>query len=251
MKIKINKSLLDELDNRNIFLRPFFNYGDADGKVVNVASSVITEEFSRIHENSLAWGGEGVNIGAFSYLVPGSIMPYTNIGRYCSIATSVRIMSPGHPIDRVTTSTWTYGENVKNIVKDIFGVEINQDRSLEKNKETFIGNDVWIGECAVLKSGITIADGAIVAAQSVVTKDVPPYAIVAGNPARIVKYRFDTSMIERLKDSKWWCASPEVLASISMLDPDVFLSELNVVYESANYKKFNLKSIFENHGEQQ
>ena len=117
MKTKITHALIDALQDNNIYLRPFFNYGDAVGKVVNATSDVFTEEFSRIHEKSLAWGGEGVNIGAFSYLVPGSIIPYANIGRFCSIATGVRVMSPGHPIDRVTTSTWTYGENVKNVVK--------------------------------------------------------------------------------------------------------------------------------------
>lgn len=246
MKIQINKYILNLLKSNNVYLRPYFNYGDAENKLVNVVSSVYAEEFSRIHENSLAWGGEGVSIGAFSYLVPGAIVPYTSIGRYCSIATGVRVMSPGHPIDRVTTSTWTYGGNINNIVKEAYGVEIKQNRNLKKNEKTIIGNDVWIGEFAVVKSGVTIGDGAVVAAQSVVTKDVPPYSIVAGNPARVVKYRFDQEIIENLQSSKWWCASPAVLASISMLDPVGFLCELSSVYEEANYNRVDLKDIFIN-----
>lgn len=67
-----------------------------------------------------------------------------------------------------------------------------------------IGHDVWIGMRAIVLDGITVGNGAVIAANSVVTKDVPPYAIVAGIPARIIKYRFDGDKIDKLEDSKWW-----------------------------------------------
>ena len=74
-----------------------------------------------------------------------------------------------------------------------------------------IGNDVWIGEAVFINDGITIGTGAVVGAHSVVTKDVPPYAIVAGAPARVLRYRFDDSTIQKLLDSKWWEWDDETL----------------------------------------
>jgi acetyltransferase-like isoleucine patch superfamily enzyme len=67
-----------------------------------------------------------------------------------------------------------------------------------------IGNDVWIGTGAIILRGLSVGDGAVIGAGAVVTKDVPPYAIVAGNPARVIKYRFEEAVIKRIQASKWW-----------------------------------------------
>ena len=84
-----------------------------------------------------------------------------------------------------------------------------------------IGNDVWIGRDVTIYSGVTIGDGAVIAGQSVVTQSVPPYAVVAGNPARIVKYRFDAETIAALLEVKWWDLPDDVLRTLIPFEDDV------------------------------
>lgn len=77
-----------------------------------------------------------------------------------------------------------------------------------------VGNDVWIGRGAFIKNGLTLGDGCVIGARSVVTKDVPPYAIVAGNPARIIRYRFDEQTISKLLEIKWWEMDDDIIRNI-------------------------------------
>ena len=117
------------------------------------------------------------------------------IGAFCSIADDVLILLGGeHRIDWVTTYPFSYfwpaGKNIK-------GFPMSKG-------DVIIGNDVWIGTEAIILSGVNIGDGAVIGARAVVTKDVPPYAIVVGNPARVVQYRFDEATIQRLLEIKWW-----------------------------------------------
>ncbi len=117
------------------------------------------------------------------------------IGRYCSIARGVTIALGGeHRSDWVTT--YPFGE----FWPEAAGIE-GHPRS---RGDVVIGNDVWIGLDALILSGVTIGDGAVIGARAVVTKDVPPYAVVAGNPAQVVKYRFDDETIARLLAIRWW-----------------------------------------------
>jgi acetyltransferase-like isoleucine patch superfamily enzyme len=115
------------------------------------------------------------------------------IGSFCSIAKDVTIQEYNHRVDRLSTY---------NFEKHIFSGK-SIDDVISKGAIT-IGSDVWIGTKSVILSGVTIGHGAIVAAGSVVTKDVPPYAIVGGNPARVIKYRFTAEIIERLLQIEWW-----------------------------------------------
>ena len=93
-------------------------------------------------------------------------------------------------------------------------------------KPVAIGHDVWIGQRATLQSGITIGDGAIVAAQAMVTDDVPPYAIVGGVPARIIRMRFPEPLIERLQALRWWRYGMDVLHPLDVRDPEGFADRL-------------------------
>lgn len=117
------------------------------------------------------------------------------IGSYTSFAAGVKVILGGeHRTDWVTTYPFNVlWESSKHITGH------------PKTKgDVIIGNDVWIGTEALILSGVTIGDGAVVGARSVVAKDVPPYAIVVGNPAKIVKYRFDENVIARLLATQWW-----------------------------------------------
>ena len=124
------------------------------------------------------------------------------VGSFCSIApTAVVCIDGNHRMD--TFSTFPF---------HIFSQTQNPETWKPWGKETpTIGNDVWIGADVLILSGASIGDGAVVASRSVVTKPVPPYAVVAGNPARIVKYRFDPETIRALLELKWWDLPDEVI----------------------------------------
>lgn len=246
MKVRITRELIDFLREQRIFLRPYMDYGDAEGNIQHVRNEVIAEQYARIPEMALNWDAP-VSIGAFSYVVPGSYMAGCEIGRFCSIASNARVMGENHPIDRVTTSTWTYGKNIDEVVKEDFGVSIRQSRNLPASPKTIIGNDVWIGEYATLKRGVRLGTGCIVGAQSVVTKDVPEYAIAVGNPARVVRKRFDQTTIDRLLESKWWEKRPDWLAAQDMTSVEVFLDAVEMASGGQNqhvYKQINLRDVF-------
>jgi acetyltransferase-like isoleucine patch superfamily enzyme len=113
-------------------------------------------------------------------------------GSYCSLGANVRFIIDGnHKLD--TFSTYPFQRVFPNIEPTNYGKE-----------DPTLGSDVWIGNDVVVYSGVRIGDGAVVAGQSVVTKSVPPYAIVGGNPAKLIRYRFDEKTIEGLLDVKWW-----------------------------------------------
>jgi acetyltransferase-like isoleucine patch superfamily enzyme len=144
-------------------------------------------------------------LGFSSYVGPNS---YVNgkIGKFCSIGSNVRFVIGTHPINYVSTSPLTYSTKVECPcsfgAKDSFGESKYADK--EKKFHILIGNDVWIGSNALILEGLTIGDGAIIGAGSVVTKNVPPYAVVAGVPANIIKYRFNDKQIAFLLGFKWW-----------------------------------------------
>ena len=138
-----------------------------------------------------------VKMGRYSYMGFYNSMTDVKIGSFCSIASYCAIGGGRHPINAVSTSPVFYaGRN---------GLGKNfSDFSTEKNQGVQIGNDVWIGEAVFINDGVRVGTGAIIGAHSVVTKDVPPYAIVAGAPAKVLRYRFEEETIQKLLNSKWW-----------------------------------------------
>ena len=114
----------------------------------------------------------------------------TTVGNYCSIAVGVRIGLTQHHIKYFSTSP------------ELYNFQNSEDENLDKPCK--IGNDVWIGVNALIMEGLTIGDGAVIGAGAVVTKDVPPYAVVGGIPAKVIKYRFDEDVIKELLEIKWW-----------------------------------------------
>jgi acetyltransferase-like isoleucine patch superfamily enzyme len=120
-----------------------------------------------------------------------------DIGSFCSIANGVKIGGGMHPIEWVGTSPVFY--EGRDSVKAKFS-----EFKRPKPKRTIIEHDVWIGQNALIKQGVTIGTGAVIGMGSVVTKDVAPYAVVAGVPAKLIKYRFDQHTIDKLLKSKWW-----------------------------------------------
>lgn len=130
------------------------------------------------------------------------------IGRYCSFASNIRYFGANHPMHYVSMSPYFYNSKFSKNVKDI------------ERKHLMIGNDCWIGYGTIITSKCSsIGNGAVIAAGSIVTKDVPAYAVVAGSPARIIKYRFDKKIIEEIENSKWWELAPsELLKFYELID---------------------------------
>lgn len=168
---------------------------------------------------------EPLRIGAFSYLVGGVIDLCSSIGRYCSIAAGVRIGEPDHPTDWLSTSPFMYDANRFGWHPEGAGGGTTTAHGFGR-PPTVIGNDVWIGAGATILRGVTVGDGAVVAAGSVVTRDVAPYSIVGGVPARPIRDRFAPELVEQLREIQWWRFSPEQLGGLSFDDPAAALVEL-------------------------
>lgn len=168
------------------------------------------------------WRG---TMGRGSYIVSADIEDWNLyqhflIGNYCSMAHAITfVLGRNHDYNAVSTAA--FGEIFK---KDIPG---SVHRRCVNHNQLVIGNDVWLGRGCTIMSGVHIGNGAIVAAGAVVTKDVPPYAIVGGNPAKLIRYRFDNDTIARLQKLKWWYWPEEKLvpAIDDMADVEVFLEK--------------------------
>lgn len=141
-----------------------------------------------------------VSLGDYSYIVNDGNVVYTTVGKFCSIAAMVRINPGNHPMHRATQAHFTYRASA------YFPGEPDEAEFFDwrRSHSVTIGHDVWIGHGAVILAGRTVGTGAVVAAGAIVTKDVPPYAIVAGNPARIVRPRFPAAIADRLQAIGWW-----------------------------------------------
>ena len=146
-----------------------------------------------------------------------------NMDRYsfCSIANDVKIGGAMHPIEWASTSPVFY-KGRDSVAKKF------SEYDRPKDNRTIIGNDVWIGSGAFIKQGATIGDGAVIGMGAVVTKDVPPYAIVGGNPAKLIRMRFDETIIKRMIQSEWWKLSDEVLLEVAQYikEPEAFLNKI-------------------------
>lgn len=140
-----------------------------------------------------------VKMGRYSYMSINNTVNNTSIGAFCSIGSFCTIGGGYHPTDRASTSPAFYDSD--NIFKSNNFIHISNS---VYQPFTTIGNDVWIGDMAFIRAGVTIGDGAVIGAHSVVTKDVPPYAVIAGVPAKILRYRFKKETIKILLESKWW-----------------------------------------------
>lgn len=138
-------------------------------------------------------------MGAFSHVESKRGQSYVKIGRYSCIAANSKLNVSNHPLNWLSIAAFQYCDNFFGEKNDNCLKNIESKQSI-----TEIGNDVWIGDSVVIKAGVKIEDGAIVGAGAVVIKDVPAYAIVAGVPAKIIRYRFEPSIIERLLTLKWW-----------------------------------------------
>lgn len=214
---KLIKKLIINLKNKTLRCNSNrIDIGTKIGKYCNIGEDVII--------------GKNVSIGDFSYINHDSIIDANcKIGKFCSIGPEVSISPGNHPLNLISTHPFLYDKfwmrriNVN-----------NKSKFIMKKKITEIGNDVWIGTRAIILEGVTVGDGCIIAANAVVTKDVPPYAMVAGIPARIIKYRFLEYEITKLLKIKWWNWDIKILRE----NYDIFfdMSKFNKLCEEKNFE---------------
>lgn len=190
---KINKSLVFFLKNlKNLCLALFhgkihWDVEDSDNNEIHCDTKIYGPYFVKY-----------VSLGKGSYIAPNSIISHTEIGKFCSIGPNFFCGWGIHPITGISTSPVFYS------TKKQAGFSYCTEDKITERKTIKIGNDVFIGANVTILDGVTIGDGAVIGAGSVVSKDIPPYAIALGVPIKIVRYRFETNVIDRLLILKWW-----------------------------------------------
>lgn len=181
-----------------------------------------TEAPVEIRPGVLAEGA--LTVGAYSYISEGTrLSSPTTIGRYCSIAHNCDIGGTEHPTDRVTTHPFTWGR----LPFDHWPA-MGRGRKVpfDCSRPVVIGHDVWIGTRAFVRNGVTVGTGAVVGAHAVVVRDIPPYAVVVGNPGRIARFRFSDEVIARLLASRWWARDLTELSGLPFENVEEFLCRI-------------------------
>ena len=190
----------------------------------NFVSNMVVEAPARFACGNI----EVKHFGAFSYFCAGAYMRGVNeVGRYTSISTNVQMGLPQHATSLLTTSgilmntsqNYWCAEFLDSYIFSKWGEHVGkyfrETEGQKRKNGIFIGNDVWIGANAVIQSGVNVGDGAIIGTNAVDTRDVPPYAIVGGIPARIIRMRFSEKICEKLLKIKWWRFAPIILNELS------------------------------------
>ncbi len=234
------KNIVDAIEDRNISLHWRREAPRA------LPENFIFDETTEIEPYSGFFSGDTLcNMGAFSYS-HSKLHPGMRIGRYCAISWGLVVTGPRHPYEWLTISNVTYDKSSDNFRRYIENTGFdfkNLDPRVFEKEMPEIGNDVWIGQNVTINRGVKIGDGAVVAAFSVVTKDVPSYAIVGGNPAKIIKFRFDDETIAKLKFIKWWDYEPKSFMKLKVDDINVFFEQFKSVLGSAVYSPEKIKII--------
>lgn len=209
-----------------------------EGQQIRIRKDVLVEPYTN-HPT-----GRILSMGAFSYVRTPLIAPDFRIGRYSSVSTGVELSDQEHPLDRISTHPFTTHQHMRELAKKEFGKNVSTHHHQFVGPPPVIGNDVWIGKDAVIMRGITIGDGAVVRAGSLVTKDVPPFAIVEGSPARILKYRIeDEDLRERMLSVRWWDYNFADFPEHDPRDIAGFLDMIEGEVAAGRLKKFDPKKI--------
>lgn len=160
-----------------------------------------------------------VKVDDYSYISRNGYINNTDIGKFCSIGPNFCCGLGVHPVNGISTSPMFYSTAKQN------GYSLVNENKITESKKINIGNDVFIGANVTVLDGVTIGDGAVIGAGAVVTKDILPYAIAVGVPAKIVKYRFDNNQINRLSRIEWWNFETDKLKEIesNFFDLSAFL----------------------------
>ena len=222
--MRVTPRLLALLRERQVLLN---SSGSGDrwqaGEPVGVAEDCRLEPYAGLLEGDIIPRA----LGSFSYS-HSRLSTRLRLGRYCSIASGVSWMGLDHPLAWAGTSPAFY--DTEHSVFRAFRRRNRLDYQVGEfpfpDGTIKIGNDVWVGDQAMIAPGVTIGDGAVVGARALVRQDVPPYAVVAGHPARIVRFRFTEELIARFLEAQWWRFTPAIVSPLPAAEPERFLDAL-------------------------
>lgn len=225
--VRVTRAILDLLEARGISHR--FGGGERwrEGDSLFHAPDLELEPYCAIHAGQVL----PARMGAFSY-TGSQLLPSTRMGRYCSIGSGVRFIQTEHPLDWASTSPFSYSPAAleglwRYLAREAKVTEFPAHRFDGKFADPVVlGNDVWVGDNVTFSGGVSVGDGAVVGANALVTRDVAPYAIVGGVPARTIRMRFPEALVERLRKIEWWRFGPEVLQPLDVRDAAGFVSRL-------------------------
>jgi acetyltransferase-like isoleucine patch superfamily enzyme len=179
-------------------------------------------------------GNHLYSMGSFSYSRSNFID--IEVGRYCSIGRGCKIMGPEHPLNWVSTSPVFYSDSL--LTKYNSGSNNKAKKFISPPLKISVGSDVWIGNNCSFKPGIKIGHGSVIAANSIVTKDVPTFSIFAGNPAVFIRYRFEFDVVQEMLDTRWWEYDLKDLLLLSFDDPKKFINEFNHCREKGEINRY-------------
>jgi acetyltransferase-like isoleucine patch superfamily enzyme len=222
--LPVTRALLDLLQARRVYHRIGAGERWAAGQHIGVHPGCAIEPYVNLPTGQVLPRA----LGAFSY-THSALHPNMTVGRYCSIARGLTYFAEAHPLDWATSSPVTF-DAINGPLRFVAAYVADQGREPyqpfsfdEKPRPITVGNDVWIGADALIAGGVTIGDGAVIGARSTVTRDVPPYAIVVGSPAKVVRMRFSETVVERLLELRWWRYGPDVIQRLDPRDIERFL----------------------------
>jgi len=207
------------------FLKYLFNFRIS--KLSLIDNSSVIQKKSRIFRFVKILNSK---VDSYSYIGSGSVIVSSKIGKFCSISNNVHIGLGLHEVNIISTSPIFFS------CKNSLNYKWVKEKKNVEYKEVIIGNDVWIGYNVIILGGKRVGNGSVIAAGSIVTKDIPPYAIVAGVPAKIIRYRFTKEIIEKLLILEWWNFSETILKenAESFSNQDIS-SIINILDRYTNY----------------
>lgn len=189
--------------------------------------------------DKISFRGSLNRFGAFSYGNVGAVLYHADVGRYCSIAHEVMVGPTEHPVDWMSSHCFVFNDRGTFGHSSDFQDIVSDNSFVANDARSTIGNDVWIGYRAFIRRGIIVGNGAIIAANATVVKDVEPYTIVGGTPAKVIRKRFDEATIKRMQSLQWWgySMSRQVLGDLDYADVSKSLDAVERAIEEGRLKK--------------